>query len=84
MRFMRGAPFGGKKRITDKITEKEKTDPMVLLGHPLEYWIELQERADKLAVTDCIAEIAALRAKVSFYESRIDELSRFKEEMDRV
>jgi hypothetical protein len=44
------------------------------LGHTMEYWLELQKKAEELAVTDYIEEIAKLRGKVSFYESRIQQM----------
>lgn len=53
-----------------------------LLGHTLEYWSELNSRAE--AITDgslylprLLEEIAELRGKVSFYESRVKELHAF-------
>lgn len=44
------------------------------LGHDIKYWIELEKRAEELAVTDFIKEIADLRGKVSFYEDRIIQM----------
>ena len=49
------------------------------LGHPVIYWIELERRAKTeggLSTPRLLDEIAALRAKVSFYESRIKEMAR--------
>jgi len=48
------------------------------LGHKIEYWLELQRKAKELGVVHYLEEIATLRGKVSFYESRIDELNSFK------
>lgn len=48
------------------------------LGHDIAYWLELQERVDTLGVANYLQEIADLRGKVSFYESRINELNDFK------
>ena len=49
----------------------------IFLGHTFEYWLELQQIAVKDFKVDLIDEIAILRSKVSFYESRIQELSDF-------
>jgi len=49
----------------------------MLLGHSLEYWIELEKQAKSLDYDKLIEEIARLRAKVSFYESRIEEMNHF-------
>lgn len=48
------------------------------MGHAYEYWITLQERAEELNATKLIQEIARLHAKVSFYESRIADMERFR------
>lgn len=48
------------------------------MGEPIEYWMELQKKAEALKVTDFIREIAELRATVSFYESRLDDIARFR------
>lgn len=50
----------------------------LFLGHPISYWLELQKRADKLDVVDLLDEIAELRGKVSFYESRFDQIETFR------
>ena len=52
------------------------------LGHPVEYWIALQSKAETLDVVKLIEEIATLRSKVSFYESRFSEIQQFKKMMD--
>jgi hypothetical protein len=43
------------------------------MGHPFNYWRELQERLEIEApeTEDLIQEIADLKGKVAFYESRI-------------
>lgn len=46
------------------------------LGHNTKYWLELQERADKLQATNFIQEIADLRGKLSFVESRLEEINK--------
>ena len=48
------------------------------LGHTVKYWLELEKKARKLDVVKLIEEIAELRGKVSFYESRIDEMNVFR------
>jgi hypothetical protein len=48
------------------------------LGHDVGYWVELQRRAEALEVTDFIQEIAELRGRLSFYESRLDVIERFR------
>lgn len=47
------------------------------MGHDINYWLELQKKADTLDVVKWLEEVAELRAKVSFYESRIKEMSEF-------
>ena len=49
------------------------------LGQNINYWLELKRKAEELNVVDFIKEIADLRAKVSYYESRIQELNNFSE-----
>jgi len=51
---------------------------MLFLGKPVSYWEELDRQAQPLNCDRLIHEIAELRAKVSFYESRITEMSNFK------
>ncbi len=53
-------------------------DVTLFLGHEIKYWIELDSHAQELHVDKLIEEIAILRAKVSFYEDRIDQLAHFK------
>ena len=50
---------------------------MYFMGHDMEYWAELERDAIKNDKTDYIQEIANLRARVSFYESRINQLHKF-------
>lgn len=49
------------------------------MGHPLDYWAELEKRfqagAGSPRASDLLEEIIKLRAKVSFYESRISEMA---------
>ena len=54
-------------------------DEGLFFGEPMKFWKELKRHADVLEVTDWINEIAELRAKVSFYESRIQQMQVFKE-----
>lgn len=44
------------------------------LGHNIKYWVELQKRADELGVTDYLQEIANLRGKLEFCESRVSQM----------
>jgi len=46
----------------------------LILGHSFEYWMTLQQRAEELKVVDLIEEIAKLRGKLQFYESRIEQM----------
>lgn len=48
------------------------------LGKPFRYWMELQQRVNELNYEKLMDDIVILSAKVSFYESRIKELSEFK------
>ena len=50
-----------------------------LFGEDINFWIELRNQAMKKDIVDLIREIANLRAKVSFYESRIQQLGDFME-----
>lgn len=45
------------------------------LGHDARYWVELQKRAEEFNFTELIEEIAKLRGKVDFYESRIIQMN---------
>jgi hypothetical protein len=54
-------------------------DDAWLFGKSMKYWIELQKKAEKLDVVDYLMEISELRGKVSFYESRIEELNKFRQ-----
>ena len=47
------------------------------LGEKLSYWSELKHRAESLDVVDLVREVSILRAKVSFYEKRIDDMAGF-------
>ena len=47
------------------------------LGHDANYWLELERKAVKLEAVDFLEEIAKLRGKVSYYESRIKEINEF-------
>lgn len=45
------------------------------LGHPTNYWIELESKVEKLNYQHLIQEIADLRGKLSFCERRIKEMN---------
>lgn len=49
------------------------------LGHPIKYWVELERKQLQSGTSDLIQEIADLRGKVSFYESRIKQMKEFME-----
>ena len=53
------------------------------LGHDIKYWSELESKAQELGAVKWLEEIADLRAKVSFYESRIKEMNSFKDSIDK-
>lgn len=46
----------------------------MFMGKPMSYWIELNTQAELKGVDGYIQENALLRAKVSFYESRIEQM----------
>lgn len=49
-----------------------------LCGRPVEYWLELQRRVDAEAGFDTsrlVSEIADLRGRLSFFESRAKEMA---------
>jgi hypothetical protein len=52
---------------------------MLFLGKPIEYWQELDARAEELDAARLLQEIAILHAKVRFYESRIADMNRIRE-----
>jgi hypothetical protein len=53
----------------------------VFCGHPVSYWLELKkiinDKSKDFNAEYLIQEISDLRSKVSFYESRINELNIF-------
>jgi hypothetical protein len=50
------------------------------LGQPYSFWMNLQQDLHKIPDrVDLLKEIYDLRAKVSFYESRIQQMNEFKE-----
>lgn len=51
---------------------------MEFLGHTIKYWLELEKKARQLNAVKLLEEIAELRGKVSFYESRLDEMDKFR------
>lgn len=55
-------------------------EEMNFLGQPIRYWLELKRIHEEKNDEHLIREIADLRSKVSFYESRISELSKFMKE----
>ena len=55
----------------------------IFLGQPVKYWVELQSKAEELGAVNWLREIATLRAKVSFYESRINEMISFNKELTK-
>lgn len=48
------------------------------LGEPLSFWAELKKTADAENTVELIRENARLRALVSFYEDKIDQMVRFR------
>lgn len=57
---------------------------MMLMGKPLDYWIDLQTQVDSLNLDKQMdrnlkqkREIYQLRAKVSYYESKIQDMGAF-------
>jgi hypothetical protein len=53
----------------------------MLLGKPIEYWVDVQARIDELNLSSLMDEVHALsqevtklRGKVSFYESRVKQM----------
>jgi hypothetical protein len=57
---------------------------MMIMGKPLEYWVDLQTQVEALDLDKQMVrnskqkqEIYGLRAKVSYYESKIQDLATF-------
>jgi hypothetical protein len=44
------------------------------MGYPVDYWLELHKHAKEMKTVDLIEEIAKLRGKLNFYESRIKQM----------
>lgn len=53
------------------------------LGKTMKYWLELERLPREMKYEGLILEIANLRSKVSFYESRIEEMARFAELVEK-
>ena len=49
------------------------------MGHSYTFWSTLLDKAECDGVVGLIEEIADLRAKVSFYESRVLDMAKFME-----
>jgi len=61
--------------LVDEFVEKQ-----TILGHPIGFWLELRRMYEEnlgrsLGSERLILEIADLRKRVSFYESRISEMA---------
>jgi hypothetical protein len=52
-----------------------KEEERVVFGHPVGYWLALQARADELGVAELIGEIAELRGRQAFCESRLNQIA---------
>jgi hypothetical protein len=61
---------------------KEIDEKMLFLGHDIKYWIELENRAKQLEVTDFIEEIVELRGQLSFIQKRTNEIFRMLEKKE--
>jgi hypothetical protein len=64
--------------------KKEYPSTAVLMGEPIDYWIDLRSQVEALSIDAQMArnlkqkqEIYGLRAKVSYYESKIQDLATF-------
>jgi hypothetical protein len=49
----------------------------LFLGKPIDYWFEVDKDLKDRGVQELVSEIATLRAKISYYESRISQLHDF-------
>lgn len=56
-----------------------KEEVEIFLGHDIEYWLMLQQKATTFDVVDLIQELATLRGRLNFYESRIEQMMKLKE-----
>lgn len=56
---------------------KGKNMEDMFLGHSFSFWIEVKRKIEMDGVVDFLEEIAYLRAKVSYYEKRISDMSTF-------
>lgn len=45
------------------------------MGHPIKYWIELEQRAQELNASHLLEELAQAYGKIGFYERRVKEMA---------
>lgn len=59
-------------------------DSNFFLGEPLSYWVELKRLVTEVPpeVNDLIRENASLRAKVTYYEDKIRQMSNYGSTVD--
>ena len=50
----------------------------MFLGKTIEYWMQLEGDAKLNKTFDYFTEVVMLRAKVYFYESRLDEMNKLR------
>jgi hypothetical protein len=55
----------------------------LFMGKPLNYWVELQNKADELNVSDLILDNAMMRAKVSFYEAKLNSMFSYMDDIGK-
>jgi hypothetical protein len=46
------------------------------LGHPIEYWIELNKRPKELKVEELLREIVVLKGQLQFTKEKLDYINK--------
>jgi len=50
----------------------------LFLGHPLEFWRELERRAEELNVVHLIEALSEANSKVRYYERMLDQINQYR------
>lgn len=49
------------------------------LGETIDFWMEMKKGIDEKNTRELLREVVDLRGKISFYESRIEQMNTLKE-----
>jgi len=56
----------------------------IFLGKPISYWIEMKQELQEKDPNEYLDEIVRLRGLISYYESKIKQLSEFMEKRGNI